>query len=96
MTSEFHASYYGDCYDPADKVSLKRKSCIVNSGRNNTRVSDVAHCNMKNLFPVSSADYRSVYQRCVAAIEENREREVISGSKGYVLLHCVMGGMNRK
>ena len=43
MTSEFHASYYGDCYDPKDKVSLKRKSCIVNSGRNNTRVLDVAN-----------------------------------------------------
>lgn len=46
MTSEFHASYYGDCYDSTGKVSLKRKSCIVNSGRNNTRVLDIPNCNV--------------------------------------------------
>ncbi|KAK8799266.1 hypothetical protein WA171_006013 [Blastocystis sp. BT1] len=39
LRSEIHASYYGDCYEDKDRVSWKRKGCILNTALHNTEVS---------------------------------------------------------
>lgn len=38
---EYRAAYYGDCYTPSSSISFIRKSCIIQHGKECTKVEEI-------------------------------------------------------
>ena len=79
--SEMHASYYGECYEDTEKVSLKRRGCIINTALHNTRVSLKLFIS-ENVFQTNRINYKQVYIECLENMARNREREIILQNRG--------------